>query len=417
MFKTIIMKPILLLILGFTYQAQKYTIDNVKTAYNYEAGVFDIPQRNGNSQNAKIIDPCTEWKTSNTVKPGFAGHQQSIDTLIKPHSGHNTNFSWTVGAGNIQSHLNIADETPLIIKDGSDLYVIVAASSQLGVTTWKRFKGTTMDNIVAQSDCIRDSSFIKPFGDDCYWIVGQGWINGNGKWFATAHVESGYNSVSWVNRRICLVSSIDKGLTWHNEGDILTGDGLAPFGKVERGLGDQTMYIDSVNGYAYIAAVHYLMDNDGAPVSMKGRVSNRVMVRCALSDNLAPGFWKKYNDGVWNEKGKGGKDHYVFSAVTGTVFYSTYLKKYVTVYCTTALRKYLIRTCTSLSLQDWTAADNFFDYDSQWYFCAVNPHNWGSQNMDETWRFYEASNNTVASFYRYITFKSVMKTTLPKRKR
>ena len=79
-----------------------------------------------------------------------------------------------------------------------------------------------------------------------------------GKWYASCHVEFNYSSGPWCTRRIVLVTSVDKGATWHNEGDIVTAYSAGGSPNYDCGWGDQNMYVDSANGYAYIGALRRL---------------------------------------------------------------------------------------------------------------------------------------------------------------
>jgi hypothetical protein len=70
--------------------------------------------------------------------------------------------------------------------------------------------------------------------------------------------------------------------------------------------------------------------------------------RCAISDRLAPGKWKKFYRGSWNEPGLGGKASFVNAC---NLIYSSFLKKYVSFNYGGGLS-----VCTDLSRQDWTGS-------------------------------------------------------------
>lgn len=58
---------------------------------------------------------------------------------------------------------------------------------------------------------------------------------------------------------------------------------------------------------------------------MGGHVRYRV-ARCAIADKMAPGKWKRFYNGKWEEPGLGGKASFVPAKY---VMYNTYLKKYL----------------------------------------------------------------------------------------
>jgi hypothetical protein len=70
------------------------------------------------------------------------------------------------------------------------------------------------------------------------------------------------------------------------------------------------------------------------------------VARCAIADKMAPGKWRKFYNGTWDQPALGGKASYVNGYC---VTYNTYLKKYLSF-------NYLsgISMCSDLSKQDWS---------------------------------------------------------------
>ncbi|HLG76948.1 MAG TPA: hypothetical protein VKX46_11080, partial [Ktedonobacteraceae bacterium] len=180
-------------------------------------------------------------------------------------------FTWSLGSDTATTQFNNVDINPGIFHDGSDLWMLYSDGYN-----WHRWKGTTMDNLVEQSNgscgysaCL-DSSFNQPYGDDRYWIGGT-WVDTSTSphtWYATVHVEFKYNSLNSGQgnlgydhfRRIQLATSTDNGATWHDQGDILTSDNsytMSDYGNYfDFGTGDQTLYVDTTGGYFYVFYWH-----------------------------------------------------------------------------------------------------------------------------------------------------------------
>ena len=74
------------------------------------------------------------------------------------------------------------------------------------------------------------------------------------------------------------------------------------------------------------------------------------VARCKISDKMAPGKWRRFCNGAWDQPGIGGKASYVDAH---RVIYNSYLKKYVSFNYGSSLS-----FCSDLSRQDWSPCFN-----------------------------------------------------------
>ncbi len=246
-----------------------------------------------------------------------------------------------------------------------------------------RYKGANMETAVRQPDGA--ATFPIRGG----YILGGLWYDQETKTlYAPLHCEVVRYPTN-IRREIHLASSKDKGLTWNYEGPLITsppGLDLKQSPDTESGLywdggdGDHVIYVDEPHGYIYLFSNHYYWPKFGAPVIpiMEHRVA-----RCAIADKMAPGKWKKFYNGAWDEPGIGGKGSPV---PTQVVTYNTYLKKYVGLNAASS-----ITVCDDLSKQDWTNSFNIGPY-------------WCTNNQWAVWPTDETKSNTMTSgqtFYVY----------------
>ncbi|MBC8079871.1 MAG: carbohydrate binding domain-containing protein [Gorillibacterium sp.] len=330
-----------------------------------------------------------------------------------PSTSYAANFSWSFGNDVTASSFNYLDVDPGILRDGSDLWVVYTGGGG-GDGRIFRFKGTNMDNLTAQPDGLLDSSFTKPNGDDKYWL-GAMWRDPlDGKWYAVAHLEFKYEGKPYFThyRRLGLATSTDKGANWHYQGDILTSDN--PYIKTEFdgnfydfGEGDHKLYVDTAGGYFYLYYQAAWVDKrDG------NRYGSMRVARSPISAKMAPGSWKRWYKGSWNENGLGGHDGDVFNyADSSVVFYSTYLNKFVAI-----INRFdgsaAISTATNLSTQNWSAQEKFHDPVNgtnrlKWYNVPVDV-NGERQQLGQTFRLYSSQSysGNVNTKYMNITFGS-----------
>lgn len=140
-----------------------------------------------------------------------------------------------------------------------------------------------------------------------------GFYHGESHWYP----RNG-NFTAW--KSTCLAYSYDNGYTWEDQGQIVTSNTPKPETPTWGGSGDCCVIWDSVN-------------------SRWNCYHQEHNIRLAVSyDPLgAPGTWKKYYDGEFNEDGMGGKSTPLsnLSEVAGSnpsVHWNTFLNKWVLVY-------------------------------------------------------------------------------------
>jgi len=211
-----------------------------------------------------------------------------------------------------------------------------------------RFKGTNIENMTLQPD-----GHVGPFPVSRPYMLGGMWYDdAEKKLYAPLHCEltGGYEP---IHRQVHLATSMDKGLTWHYEGPIITRDdhdGALRSDSEYSGLywdggnGDFFIYVDTLGGYIYLYPDSCYWAKPGAP-EFPGFCRHQV-ARCAISDKMAPGKWRKFYNGAWNEPGLGGKASYVNAYY---VMYNTYLQKYISFNYNSSLS-----FCSDLSKQDWS---------------------------------------------------------------
>ena len=241
-----------------------------------------------------------------------------------------------------------------------------------------RYKGTTIENAVRQPDG------TAPELKTGMYILGGAWYDAaDKKVYAPLHTEI-HGLVHPILREIHLASSTDKGLTWKYEGPIITDNlpdqprkGPNKFkGKLHSGGdGDQLIYEDKRNGFVYIFTDNYVWGG--------AKFLRHCVARCAIADKMAPGKWRKFYDGAWNEPALGGKASYVNGYC---VTYNAYLKKYLSF-------NYLsgISMCSDLAKQDWSAS------------YALGGKYWGVQGLYGMWPT-SAEKNDISSSEKLFSF-------------
>jgi hypothetical protein len=255
-----------------------------------------------------------------------------------------------------------------------------------------RHKGTSVENGVRQADghiSLTNANWGKV---QAPYILGGMWYDSTrNTLYAPLHCE--YGSVyggrggvgATLNRQIHLATSIDKGLTWNYQGPIITRDDPhAPRPEHEYsgshwhgGEGDFCLYADEKGGYVYVYSSHNIWPKPGIgePHFWGTHVS-----RCAISDHLAPGKWKKFYKGSWDQPALGGKASFVTAY---SVIYSTSLKKYISFNYGGGLF-----FCTDLSKQDWTLsygiAGGRWGCDGIWAWTLVDANKTNIRSFDRT---------------------------------
>jgi hypothetical protein len=325
-------------------------------------------------------------------------------TLLGAKPAHAATFTWSLGSDTAVPAFNNEDVDAGIASDGTNLWMIYTGGA------YRRFKGTTMDDLVEQSTGTLDSSFNKPYGDDAYWLSGL-WIDTStspATWYTTVHVEFSYGSGGLHFRRIGYATSTDQGATWHYDGDIVTSDQSVNWSDysnvnyMDAGDGDQKLYIDTTNGYFYMYYYTAWFN-----ISDGHRYETVRAARSPISSKMAAGSWHKFYQGTWNQAGLGGHDSDIFmNADSANVFYDSYLGKYVAIGQKQDFQNAFISTATDLAKQDWTTPQQFSASSRlQWYNYAVDPSTWSRNTVGQSFRLYSASSNVQgASKYMTVTF-------------
>jgi hypothetical protein len=233
-----------------------------------------------------------------------------------------------------------------------DEYWILLGNAGGGPSRWK---GTNFVTAVKQPDGRNENRkhVERPY------MLGGMWYDEVGKrLYAPMHCEThkgdtGGHGPNPMDRQIHLSSSDDKGATWKYEGPIVTRDDpKAPWRTVydfsgphwDGGDGDFCFFVDTRGGYLYLYSNHYTWPKRGGATGTS-YLRHRV-ARCAIADKMAPGKWKKFHNGKWEEPGLGGKASFVDAYY---VMYNTYLKKYISFNYGAG-----ISVCSDMEKQDWS---------------------------------------------------------------
>lgn len=206
---------------------------------------------------------------------------------------------------------------------------------------WLVYKGKSIDNLALWKKWRPklNGQWPMPAGDEAFWPSGL-WIDTNGDWYTTVHIEFNYNNgvdiaqtKNWF-RRIGAAKSTDQGSSWTYLGDIITSDNPTDSASsflgnyVDLGPGDQHLFVD--NDYFYVTYDNNWIRKTGSSVSPASVVSGRI-ARCAIKDKMGVGKWTKWYKGSWSQPGLKGYDTDITFAGHHfeSLFYNTYLKKYI----------------------------------------------------------------------------------------
>ena len=223
-----------------------------------------------------------------------------------------------------------------------------------------RYKGPDIDHMVR----VEDGTY--PDGMTACWFLGGMWYDeSEKKLYAPMHVEQDGPRRDYPGcRKIALATSTDKGRTWHYEGDIISSETYyysPDFFKFSgssygNGVADFGFYADVRGGYFYV-----FPDEGWNMRGQEGMRWNSRAARCAISDKMAPGKWKYFYNGNWDEPALGGKGSTVAPSHLWGVLYSTALQKYVCIFSSNQdppnernTDGIYIGCCTDLGKQDWT---------------------------------------------------------------
>jgi hypothetical protein len=260
----------------------------------------------------------------------------------------NLDFSHQVSPDNCEVFIRIDDE----LWEFRSQWVV-----NKGTTA--RYKGPDVDHMTRVEDG------IYPDGMTACWFLGGMWYDeSEKKLYAPMHIEhDGIRRTYPFSRKIALATSTDKGRTWRYEGDIITSETYyytRDFFKFSgngfgNGVADFGFYVDKRGGYFYV-----FPDEGWEPKTSRGSRWNSRAARCAISDKMAPGKWKYFYNGKWDEPALGGKSCTVAPSHLWGVVYSTFLNKYVCMFLgnqdppnETNVDGIYIGACTDLGKQDW----------------------------------------------------------------
>jgi hypothetical protein len=260
----------------------------------------------------------------------------------------NLDFSHQVSPDNCEVFIRIDDE----LWEFRSQWVV-----NLGTTA--RYKGPDIDHMTRVEDG------IYPEGMTSCWFLGGMWYDDSEKkLYAPMHIEhDGIRRSYPFSRKIALATSTDKGRTWRYEGDIITSETYYythDFFKFSgtgygNGVADFGFYVDKRGGYFYV-----FPDEGWELRSSRGSRWNSRAARCAISDKMAPGKWKYFYNGKWEEPALGGKSATVAPSHLWGVVYSTLLNRYVCMFLgnqdppnQTNVDGIYIGSCTDLTKQDW----------------------------------------------------------------
>jgi len=222
-----------------------------------------------------------------------------------------------------------------------------------------RYRGPDIDHMNRVEDG------IYPDGMTSCWFLGGMWYDeSEKKLYAPMHIEhDGIRRSYPFSRKIALATSTDKGRTWLYEGDIISSEtyyytrDFFKFSGSSYGMGvaDHGFYVDKRGGYFYV-----FPDEGWAPTATRGTRWNSRAARCAISDKMAPGKWKYFYNGKWDEPALGGKSSTVAPSHLWGVVYSTFLGRYVCMFLgnqdppnQTNIDGIYIGSCSDLGKQDW----------------------------------------------------------------
>jgi hypothetical protein len=248
-----------------------------------------------------------------------------------------------------------------------------------------RAKGTNFVSVVTQPIGRNENN---KHVDRPYMLGGMWYDAAEKKLYAPMHCETHMrecmgHSKDNNERQIHLSSSTDKGATWKYEGPIVTRDdpaatwrGVHDFSSGcywDGGDGDLCLFADTRGGYVYLYSNHYTWGGD-----VGGHVRYRV-ARCAMADKMAPGKWKRFYNGKWEEPGLGGKASFVPAKY---VMYNTYLKKYLSFNYGSG-----ISFCSDMDKQDWSPSyeiQPFEAWGTTWDKSFFGLGAWHVMNEDRT---------------------------------
>lgn len=233
----------------------------------------------------------------------------------------------------------------------------------VGIGSTQRCKGPDIDHMSR----VKDGGY--PDGMTMCWFLGGMWFDeSERKLYAPMHVEQdgirrSHPVAPWGCRKIILATSTDKGRTWRYEGDIITAETYYYSHEAVKfsgsgysnGVCDFGFYADTRGGYFYIFPDEAWFLKGSAAARWNVRAA-----RCAIGDKMAPGKWRYFYKGKWDEPALGGKSSAVAPSHFWGVIYSSYLEKYICMFPSNQdpvteknVDGVYIGACSDLGKQDW----------------------------------------------------------------
>ena len=287
------------------------------------------------------------------------GHEYAAGEVTLPFAYSMTPSPTPKPEGLDFSHQYGPDNCEIFIRMDGELWEFRSQwITNLGTTA--RYKGPDIDHLVRVEDG------IYPDGMTACWFLGGMWYDeAEHKLYAPMHVEQDGPRRNYpASRKIALATSTDKGKTWRYEGDIVTSEtyyyspDMFKFSgsSYGNGVADFGFYVDARGGYVYI-----FPDEGWTWRATEGAMRwNSRAARCAIADKLAPGKWRYFYNGSWNEPALGGKSSTVAPSHLWGIVYSTVLQKYICMFTGNQdppnqknTDGVYIGACTDLGKQDW----------------------------------------------------------------
>jgi len=300
---------------------------------------------------------------------------------------------------------------------GDDIYAMVTMVEGMGAGSpdeayIARYKGTTIDNLQPLPNGNFDSSFNWENGNSRYWLYTCWRDDSDGKLYGLVHVEYfyanptgigySYGDYAWAFRKVLLATSTDNGLTWHNNGEVISNnyksdakdDRQKSFagGYFNIGCGDPFMYVDKKSGYIYC----WYLTGWLPKTAFEPGVRMVEVARCRIADKMQPGSWYKFYNGTWTQPGLKGKATCVMpNAVTGGVAFSTSLNKFICAgayYIPNDNNQNFLAFCDDLEKQEWNMQSTLA-YSAGAYNWFVNDEGTNWEEIGDDCRILSAMND------------------------
>jgi len=332
-----------------------------------------------------------------------AGYEYAAGEVNLPFSYSITRSTAPQPAGLNFSNQPSPDNCMVFVRVGDELWefrsqwiLSVLKPPVPGFDTSARYEGPDVDHLTRMENC------PYPEGMTMCWFLGGMWYDeSEAKLYAPMHVEqAGKNRENpvapWPCRKISLATSTDKGKSWRYEGDIVTSEmyfythDIYMFSGSDYGNGvaDFGFYADTRGGYFYIFPDVGWSHKGSSAMRWNVRVA-----RCAMRDKMAPGKWRYFYNGQWDEPALGGKSSTVAPSHFWGVIYSLYLKKYICMFPANQdpansrnVDGVYIGACSDLGKQDWVWG---YCPQASFGFCTLmNPQGTDVRACDQTFRYY-----------------------------